>query len=255
MTTAQDAHRTWLSRAVSTLRSHPDVIGVVAMGSTAVPERVDEWSDHDIAIITTPGAEDPFRDGRTWMPAPEDLVMAVTEHHGGGKALYRDGHLVEWGVASLEDFRTWLADDYAVLYDAGGVAEAAAHIAGKPHRGAEDSPHVDAMLFLSSLLVGVGRARRGELLVAGRNVREEAVSKLLWAIVGCSGVSSPDRLDGLRRLESVIPTASRRIADACAMPIEDCGRQLLHIAQSEITDPAVLPPEAVAALRRKLDWN
>jgi hypothetical protein len=49
------------SRLRERLVARVDVVGLVWMGSTADRERVDEWSDHDFALVTTDGTEERLR--------------------------------------------------------------------------------------------------------------------------------------------------------------------------------------------------
>lgn len=84
-------------------------------------------------------------------------------------------------VASLEELLTWHGNDYDVVLDRGGVAEAMATIAAKEKPSALADAERDIRIFLTLLLVGVGRARRGEVLIAGAAIRSAAVSRLTQA--------------------------------------------------------------------------
>ena len=64
----REQHRAWLEAALATLSARDDVVGVVGMGSTADASRVDEWSDHDVAIVVIQGAEGRYRGQVDWMP-------------------------------------------------------------------------------------------------------------------------------------------------------------------------------------------
>lgn len=260
-------HRRWTEDAVARLAARPDVVGVVAMGSTANASRVDEWSDHDIAIIVEPGAEASYRGATEWMPDRNRIVFSLEEHHGGGKAVYDDGHLVEWGVATVTSLAGWAADDYAVLLDRGGVAGVMEAVAATPFPPNEQRLERDCALFLATILHGVGRARRGEVLSGGDIVRGDAVRVLIRALRAQTShgdgdlesrgtkESVLDRLDGLRRVEAVFPVAAEQIADAVAGDVESAAQALLGMAASHLgTGPDGLRPEAVAAVTRRLGW-
>ena len=258
MTEAKIAHREWLDGVVSSLCERPDVVGVVAMGSTADTRRVDEWSDHDVAIIVNEGAETHYGDGSTWLPHPESLVFRTVEHHGGGKAMYADGHLVEWGVATVEGLRGWLADDYRVIVDHGGVAEVMAEISSRPFPANDADAERDIAVFLFELVHGVGRSRRGESLSAGNIIRAEAVGALLSAVRATIPARDPgvlDRLDGLRRVERAYPDLAADIARACAQDVEDAAQSLLRIAIRHLgLGPGGVPADGAAAVAARLGW-
>lgn len=257
MTPAQ--HRAWLDTALTTLSARDDVVGVVAMGSTADTSRVDEWSDHDIGLVVQPESTELLRDGAAWLPHVEHLVARTVEHHGGGKAFYDDGHLVEWGVTTLDGLRTWLADDYRVLLDRGGVAEVMAQIAAQPFAANEVKAQRDVVIFLFALIHGVGRSRRGELLSAGNVIRTDAVAALLRAVratVASEHTAALDRLDGLRRVERAYPELAAQIAEAIALKPEPAARALLEIADRHLgVGAGGMPPEARAAVVRRLGWS
>lgn len=228
------------------------------MGSTADDTRVDEWSDHDIAIVVARGAEARYRGHVDWMPDADRIVLALEEHHGGRKAVYDDGHLVEWGVATLDSLATWAADDYRVLLDRGGVAEVMARIASAPFPANAPDAARDAGLFLAALLHGVGRARRGETLSAGVIIRVDAVEALVRAARAATSGALPmlDRLDGLRRAEQAFPALAAQIAAAIAHEPEPAARALLGIADRHLgVGSEGLPAAAREAVMRRLGWS
>ncbi|UPU89666.1 hypothetical protein LGT36_006990 [Demequina sp. TMPB413] len=219
---------------------------------------MDEWSDHDFAVVVIPGAEVRYRGTTDWMPQPERVVLVLGEHHGGGKAMYDDGHFIEWGVATLDSLATWAAEDYAVLFDRGGVAQVMERVASTPFPS--NVPHLrrDSALFLTALLHGVGRARRGEILSAGSIIRGDGVQTLLRAVRARSADASPalDRLDGLRRVEQAFSDLAREIADAVAQAPEPAARALLAVADRYLgVGPEGLNPAGREAVVRRLGWS
>ncbi len=255
-----EQHRAWLDAALTTLSARDDVVGVVGMGSTADASRVDEWSDHDVAIVVVPGAEGRYRGQVDWMPEADRLVLVLEEHHGGGRAVYDDGHLVEWGVATIESLGNWAADDFSVLLDRGGVEVVMERVASKPFPGNVPDPTLDAALFLTALLHGVGRARRGESLSGGDIIRGDAVRALVRAVRAQSRAELAvlDRLDGLRRVELALPALAAQIAEAIAQEPELAARALLDIADRHVVVGGVggggLSPQGRAAITRRLGW-
>jgi hypothetical protein len=185
-------------------------------------------------------------------------VLSTVEHHDGGKAVYDDGHLVEWGVTTLEGLRGWVADDYRVLVDRGGVADVMTEIASRRFAANEVDAGRDVAVFLFELLHGVGRSRRGEHLSAGNVIRTEAVAALLRAVratLPSDHAATLDRLDGLRRIEQAYPALATEIAAAIAQAPEPAAKALLDIAERHLgVGAGGLPPAARDAVKRRLGW-
>ncbi|HZL02274.1 MAG TPA: hypothetical protein VFC48_04025 [Cellulomonas sp.] len=250
---------TFLDELTDSAVVEPDVVGLVAMGSTAERDRVDEWSDHDFALVTTTGAQEHFRTSRDWLPGSSDIALWVREHHDGIKVLYDDGRVLEFGVADLAELARWRANAYAVLYDAGGVAEVMADIADTSPPSAADDGARDVRLVLTELLIGVGRARRGELLSAGDIIRSGAVGHLLSAVsmrIPATLEARLDNLDPRRRFETAYPAIAARIEVALTRPPEDCARALLACVE-DVLAPGWpdFPHPGVAAVRARLGWD
>ena len=245
----------YLAELAAVAESRHDVLGLAGFGSTADRSRVDEWSDHDFALVTMDGAEDRYRHDLSWLPGSQHIALSVVEHHGGVKVVYDDGRVLEFGITSLADFTNWVGNRVEVIVDKGGVAAAVASILSAPL--AEGGPDADRAirLVLTQLLIGVGRYRRGEVLSAGRSIRDEATAYLLVAL-GARLDGARERLDTLdprRRFDFVHPQVAARIEQALRLDPESAARELLAIAES--TFGAGFPARGAAALRSRLGWT
>ncbi len=252
---ARAAFDRFLERALAELEHRDDVVGVVGMGSTAHRERVDEWSDHDLAVVVEAGAHDRYRDARGWLPDADRIAVTVREWHDGVKVLYDDGHVVELGVATPDKLRAWHADAHEVFFDRGGAAVAVSEAATKPPPKGVASVSDELALLLVWLVVGVGRARRGELLNASATIRGAAVESLATAVAASitpQAAAVPDSLDVVRRFDARYPAIASRIARLQASEVEDCARGLLDVAIELFPDR--MPPRGVEAVRRRLGW-
>ena len=237
----------------------PDIVGLVGMGSTAERDRVDEWSDHDFALLTAPGTEDRFRVCLDWFPGADGIALSVREHHGGMKVIYDDGRVLEFGITDLAGLAGWHANAYDVLYDAGGVADAMAKVAARPLPTGGPDDARDVSLVLTQLFIGVGRARRGELLSAGNSIRSEAVAFLLPVLGRRLEATGPERLDNLdprRRFEAAHPAIGTRLDGLLTLRPEECARALLDLTE-ELLAPgwAQFPHRGAAAVRARLGWG
>ena len=261
MTDARARFDDYLHTVERGLADRDDVVGLVGMGSTAERDRVDEWSDHDLAVVTAEGGQDAYRPATAWLPDPDDIALEVHEHHGGVKVVYDDGHVIEYGVASLEELGGWAADAYDVRLDRGGVAATMAAIAARPFPEAPVLQR-DLGLVLALVLIGVGRARRGEVLSANTLVRGAAATALLRAVTvgvppesGARSDSRSDSLDPTRRFEARYPRVARHVADALTGDIEACARELVDLAVELFgTGTDGVPARGLAAVRRRLGW-
>jgi hypothetical protein len=279
------AFTAWLDELTARLGADARVVGLVALGSTADPARRDRWSDHDLFVVTVPGAQEALRTDRRWLPATPPAIAGAreTEH---GLALVLDGpHLVELAVFDLDEL--WLAriGAAAVLLDRGGVAERVAAVRAATEAALPGPrPDADAVtLGLVQLLVGAGRVRRGERLAGRRRITASAVDLLLPLLVRHATVEAaapavgataapaataagdappsaapttaePDPLDPLRRLEQHAPNVAAALEAALREPDPlDTARALLALVDGALRGHVEGYPAALAdALRATL---
>ena len=251
------AFEQYLSRLADVARERDDVIGLVGMGSTAELFRVDEWSDHDFAWMVRDGAQDRYRYDLSWLPDSDRIALSVVEHHGGVKVIYGDGHVLEFGIATLESLQQWSGYAVEIYVDKGGVADAVAGMVAKPLPEGPVDVARSMRLIMTQLLIGVGRARRGEHLTAGLNIRTEAVGHLLVATTAVvpGDTARLDSLEPRRRFEFVHPELAARIEAAVRLAPEDAARELLSISEATLGGHPDFPHEGAAAIRRRLGWS
>lgn len=255
----RDEFEAFSDRLLASVSDRPDVIGLVFMGSAADRSRADEWSDHDFALVVQPGLQDEFKRNLDWLPEHERIAVAAPEHEGGRKVIYDTGHVLEFGVASVDDLALWQGKTALVVLDRGEVGQAIdAMISRQSPRESVDAEQ-EILLFIAVLLIGVGRHRRGEKLIAGEGVRSVAVRSLLEALVLRKPGIGPERLDPfdvLRRIELVHPAFAARVADAQERDVETCARLLLELAEDELAPGwDAFPHRGAQAVRRRLGWG
>lgn len=249
-----DRFRDFTRRVLEHARREPAVVGLVALGSTADLERPpDEHSDHDLWIVTRSGEREAIRTRTDWLPDPERIVLRFRETEHGMKALYEDGHLVEYAVFSIDELDLARANVFRVLLDRADVTErvrrCAAATAGEPLADLE-------WLFgqaLTHLVVGVERDARGEHLSGHRFVRERAVERIVALLdrLAPAPEGSRDNLDPYRRIERAHPAQARAIEDAVRRPVREAARRLLGVLVSLAVGRGELPGEAVARVRAR----
>lgn len=254
------AFSAYLDRLTESLEARPEVIGLVLAGSTADRSRVDEWSDHDfLVVVSSLEAAEAMRADVSWLPDHGDLVIAVREGEHGFKCVYRDGHVLEFAVFGPDELSVAYANAFEVPLDRGGVYATMKDVAAKPKPGSETTPLQHAQLFLSLVLIGVGRARRGETLTAGQFIRSHALAHLLALhrkVVPGANDPRLDDLDVFRRLEQVHPDLAAVIERALERDPETAARGLLYVAEaSAIARSSEWPVEAVATVKARLGWS
>lgn len=223
------------------LQAHDDVIGLVFVGSAADHSRFDEWSDHDFFVVTKTGTAEGLRQNLSWLPNSDQIAISPRETAHGLKVVYRDGHVLEFAVFDDEELELASVNANLVTLDkTGEIAKRIRAIADRTTEQATKSlgdfnPVARYELFLCQLLIGVGRARRGEALIGGEHVRSWAVSELLglirhWQHPVRGTESKTDNLNRHRRFELQYPTLAARIIAAQEKPVEVCARALLDAA-------------------------
>ena len=103
--------------------SESAVMGLIAVGSTSPMTRdPDEWSDHDVFVVTTAGTSAGLLGDPSWLPDSERIVMWHTETVDGRAAVYDDGHLIELAVFEAPNLPPLSLNDYRVLVDKSDLA-------------------------------------------------------------------------------------------------------------------------------------
>ncbi|MFO0583473.1 MAG: hypothetical protein U0229_14475 [Anaeromyxobacter sp.] len=252
------AHAAFTEAVRARLEADPDVLGLVGLGSTSgEPPLPDEVSDHDLWIVTRPGAQERFRTGLGWLPDAEAIVLSYRETAHGVKALYASGHLVELAVFDPDELSVARVNRHRVFLDRCGLAARlaalrAATVAAAPPPADE---RWEAGQLLTKLVVGAGRAARGEVLSGHGLVRIGAVGHLVTlarARLSPERRAQLDDLDPARRLERALPALAAEVERAVRLPVPDAARALLALVARERPDLVSAPARAAveAALVR-----
>jgi hypothetical protein len=251
-------YRAFTQALVDCLQGDLRVIGLVALGSMAGQDyQPDEWSDHDFFVVTLPGEQEAFREDPGWLPDAGQIVLHYRETAHGVKALYRSGHLLEFAVFDLAELGLARVNRYRILFDKGGVRRAVEKVVVDTLQATKRRPEDEGYQlgqFLTNLVVGAGRAARGEPLSGQFFIKAYAVGhlvRLLCHRVPVTGKNRLDNLDPLRRFEMAYPQLGQELQAILDRPAVDCAALLLELADRELR-PRVgdaYPSEAVAAVR------
>lgn len=257
-----DAHgyERFTERLRQALAADERVLGLVALGSMARQDtQPDRWSDHDFFVIVRSGDQEVFRRDLSWLPDAGDLVLSYRETAHGLKALYRDGHLLEFAVFDPEELHLAKVNQYRVLLDRGGIAGAMSRVREESARWISTAGMGDFERFgqfLANLLVGVGRHARGEHL-SGRQFLGYALQNLVVLLAKHVPKETDhplDDLDPLRRFERVWPALGSELEAALAAPVPEGARGLLEIARRELGGRlAGYPGEVVGVVEKRVE--
>ncbi|GIG19744.1 hypothetical protein Cch01nite_04680 [Cellulomonas chitinilytica] len=242
---------------VHAARSQPGVVGLVLLGSAAEAHRRDEWSDHDFFVVARPGAADEVRDVRAWLPDVDDVAALAREGEIGFSVLYRDGHVLEFAAATAAELDGAALVHHRVVFDDGSVAALVAASQDRAARAVALDPANETALFLVKVLLGVGRARRGEVLSGGQLVRQWATQHLVRAVrERLPSPTDPERIDPARRFEAAYPEIGARLGAALARPVEEAARDLHQLCR-EVLEPGWddFPSAGADAVAHRLGWD
>jgi len=212
-------------------QENADVLGLVLVGSTAETFRADEWSDHDFFLIVKPGGGESFRKDLSWLPDSKEIVFSVRETDHGLKVVYSSGQILEFAVFEDAELELASVNSWDVPVDKTNIAERVKAIQVRTNPKFFSVEEEWAFL-LSTILIAIGRARRGEILIAGQGIRTRAMSHALGLLRAAKKPMAgtdhfEDNLDRFRRVEMQYPEGAKLLNSISEMPVEDGAQALL----------------------------
>lgn len=251
-----DDYRRFTDELVVWGEQTPEVVGLVAVGSTAaVTHEPDVWSDHDVFVVTEPGRSGPFLADPGWLPDAGRIVVWHGETPDGRGAVYDDGHLVELAVFEDGALPDLSVNDYRVLVGPQRLHQQLAAMEGATSRRASADDPTGTRRFRAivvQLVIGLGRDARGETLSAHERIRGRALADLLSLVrdFRAPETDAPlDNLDPYRRMEAAHPTIAHRLAAALDQPLPAVVETMLQVLEDELGDAVPGVSESVAAVR------
>jgi hypothetical protein len=254
-----ESYERFTGRLREGLAADERVLGLVALGSMARRDtKPDRWSDHDFFVIVRSGDQESFRQDLSWLPDPGDLVLFYRETAHGLKALYRDGHLLEFAVFDPEELHLARVNAYRVLLDRGGIKDRMMQVRQESERWVSTSGMGDFERFgqfLANLHVAAGRHARGERL-SGHQFLGYALQHLVALLarhVPKEEDHPRDDLDPLRRFELSWPALGSELGAAWQASLPAGAQGLLDVARRELAGRLPgYPAEAVGVVERCL---
>lgn len=256
-----DRYQDYTRRLVLWAAGRADVLGVVALGSTAATDhRPDRYSDHDLFVVTVDGAAQALRDDVGWLPDAHRIALCHIETRHGRGVVYDDGHLVEIAVFEPGELQVCRVNAYRVLYDTGDVASWMVALASRTSAAQADADPDGTgrfAAFVQQMIVGINRNARGERLSANARLRGPALELLLSLVrdlVPAAPDAAADNLDPHRRFELAHPEIGRRLVTAADGPLDTLAHELVAVLEQHVVARLPIDPSrALAALHRVLD--
>ena len=250
----------WREQLRANLTSHSDVIGLVFLGSAAATERFDQWSDHDFFVITNNGSAENFRQNLSWLPAFDKILFSPRETPHGLKVVYQSGHILEFAVFDDAELVGIPVTDYFVMLDRCNLEQRMSE-GQTPAAPGDIDVSRELELFLATLIIGVGRARRREEFVAAQFIHTYCVNHLLkfvetWQSSTDANFSLRDSLNPVRRIEQRFPAFGHELNRLRSLPVEDAAPQLLDLLEAVGQDNwSQEQTEHISATRAILGWS
>lgn len=228
------------------------VLGLVLLGSTAATTHPpDDWSDHDFFVIVEPRVAAALRASSAWLPARSAaVVLHERDTVHGAWVVYGDGHLLEYAVFTLEELSASRSGAHRIAVDRVGDLDARIRpTLEPPHR----DPRTIATGLHRALLVGGGRAARGERLVARRHLVDAAGALLALASMGAEpGRPLGDPQDPWRRVERRDPSLAAALDGILARSDAAAALELAQLAERVAGTRSWWPAGLAAAVAARL---
>jgi len=233
-------YQAFTRRLQENLQGDDRVTGLVALGSMAqLDYEPDIWSDHDFFVIVRSGEQEAFRGDLSWLPANQPILLSYRETAHGLKVLYESGHLLEFAVFDQHELYLARVNRFRVLLDKGGIQQHLERIR-EFTRGKAETLGDDHWLigqFITNMLVGSGRYRRGEQLSGNFFVKTSGLRSLLLLLtkhIHSAQKNVLDDLDPHRRFEVAYPELGKELNLILSKEAPAAAKEMLLLAQREL---------------------
>ncbi len=222
------------AQLTDSVAKRPEVIGLIFVGSAAATHRVDQYSDQDFFLVVKAGTGEAFRQDLSWLPNHNEIVLSPRETAHGLKVVYQNGDVLEFAVFEDSELELASVNDYRVMLDnqdlTGRMARIAARSIPKPIDRTREFE-----LFLSLILIGTGRAQRGEILAAEQHIKSAAMDFAIKLIRNARAANEKaDSLNGFRRFEQDYPEVSKELHRIALLESEPAARALCELVLREL---------------------
>lgn len=227
------------------------ILGLVWAGSAADTSRFDEYSDFDFYLITVDEAAETMRQHLDWLPDHEKVAYWARETAHGLKVVYVDGTILEFAIFTLDQLSTSVVNHYAIDFDKADVLSRTQSIKVESEPKSHESVEDHLAIIYTLLMIAIGRARRGEKLIAGQFIRSYAALHLIKAVkksFESSDISKRDVLDPWRRFELEYSEVGKRLNAALAQDVEAAAWSIAKITEDLFSGLSQVPKAGMKTL-------
>lgn len=159
------------------LKKRNDCLGLLALGSCAEQERLDEWSDLDFFVFVEKGSQSLYLSNLDWLEECSPLAFVFRNTKDGHKILWEDGVYAEYAVFELDMMSDIPYSKGTFIFKRDGVdlLESSLLSMPNPYQTIEYASNE----ILTNLYVGLLRYHRGEVLSAFRLIQVHAIDRFI----------------------------------------------------------------------------
>jgi len=151
------------------------------------------------------------------------------------KVVYKSGHLLEYAIFDRDELYLAKVNSYRILLDRLDIGERMKQVQEKTVAECNNSLPDNRFLagqFLTNILVGMGRFRRGEKISANFFIKQSALENLIKLVIKNIPSDNRDRLDNInhrRRFEFVYPETGKRINELLVCSPDETAKGFMKI--------------------------
>ena len=234
------------------------ILGLIWAGSAADTERFDVYSDFDFYLVTQDEDAEPMRQNLEWLPRFEEIAYWARETAHGLKVVYKDGTILEYAIFTLDELSNSVVNHFAVDLDKADVDARTQAIKVKGELKSHETVEDHLAIIYTLLMIAIGRARRGELLIAGQFIRSYAALHLIKAVkktFDSADLTKRDVLDPWRRFEWEYPEIALNLNTALAKDVEASAWAIGELAYEVFKDKSKIPAVGMQTLEFRFGKN
>jgi len=166
-----------LNSLADSLRKRNDCLGLLALGSCAEQERLDEWSDLDFFVFVEKGCQTSYLSNLDWLKECAPISFVFRNTKDGHKILWEDGVYAEYAIFEIDMMSNIPYSKGSFIFKRDGVelSESSTLLMPNPYQTIEYATNE----ILTNLYIGLLRYHRGEVLSSFRLIQVHAIDRIL----------------------------------------------------------------------------
>lgn len=166
-----------LNQLGNVLQNREDCIALLALGSCADLERMDDYSDLDFFVIVEKDKQDKYLYHLDWLEKCAPLAYTFRNTKDGHKIMWEDGIYAEYAVFEIDQLHDIPFSKGNFIFKKDGYPLSSSPTVKYPILNQTTDYAINEIL--TNLYVGLCRYRRGEHLSAFRLIQVHAIDRIL----------------------------------------------------------------------------